>query len=317
VARYDQRQGFLISLLVHSVIVMSLASHPRVSDSKETAPSPDPGAAARRVFLPPPATLRRLMPAPAPRAPRPPAAAPAPAPRPTPPPSPEAKDKISVGADRAKGPMILRKDEEISAAKGKPNATPATPPPPAPTTPSSEAVAKAGDRVETPKAPGFRLPPGVAGDLPRGQDGSRKGAGPQPASVASSVEDIVRRMDESGPHGLPSGAGKQMGGLFFDPEGADFTAWINHFKNEVYRNWIVPLPAQLNFRGHVDIEFTVERDGTMTNLRLEKSAGQPAMDRAAQNALVASRFLPLPGDFRPQRVTMHVSFLYNEGPSGT
>jgi TonB family protein len=316
VARYDQRQGFLVSALAHMVILMSLASHPRVSGSKDTAPSPAPGAAERRVFLPPPAALRKLMPAPPPRAARPVPLVPVPRATPPPPP-PEGKDKMSIGADRAKGPVILKKDEEISAAKGRPNATQATPPPPAPTTPSSEAVAKAGDRVETPQAPGFRLPPGVAGELPRGQDGSRKGAGPRPASVASSVEDIVKRMDESGPHGLPSGTGQQMGGLFFDPEGADFTLWINHFKNEVYRNWIMPQPALMGFRGHVDIEFTVERDGSMSNMHLEKSAGQPALDRAAQNALAGSRFLSLPADFRPQRVTIHVSFLYNEGPSGS
>ena len=111
-ARYDQRQGFMVSALAHLVILMSLASHPRVSGSKDTAPSPDPGAAARRVFLPPPAALRKLMPLPPRRAarPAPTIPAPPPVPRPTPPPSPDLKDKMSVGADRAKGPIILKKD---------------------------------------------------------------------------------------------------------------------------------------------------------------------------------------------------------------
>jgi protein TonB len=108
-----------------------------------------------------------------------------------------------------------------------------------------------------------------------------------------------------------------MGPLFFDPEGADFTAWINHFKNEAYNNWIIPSPAQLGFRGHVDIEFTVERDGTISGLKVIKSAGQPALDRAAENALLGSRLLPLPPDFRPPRVTMQVGFYYNEGPSAS
>jgi TonB family protein len=215
--------------------------------------------------------------------------------------------------------MILRREDDLTAApKGKPNGTPATPPPPTPLTPSSDAVAKAGDRVETPQLPGFRVPPGVVGNLPRGEEGSRKGSGPQQRSIASAAEDVVRRMDESGPRGLPSGNGQQqMGGLAFDPEGADFTVWINHWKNEVYRNWIVPQPALLGFRGHVDIEFTVERDGSMSSIHLVKSAGQPAMDRAAENALKGGRFLPLPLDFRPPRVTINVSFFYNEGPAGS
>ena len=96
-----------------------------------------------------------------------------------------------------------------------------------------------------------------------------------------------------------------------------FTAWLNQFKNEVYQNWIVPQPAMLGFRGHVDIEFTVERDGSMNNVKILKSSGTAALDRAAQNALLGSRLLPLPSDYAPPRVTMQATFYYNEGPSGS
>lgn len=107
-----------------------------------------------------------------------------------------------------------------------------------------------------------------------------------------------------------------MGPLFFDPEGADFTAWVNQFKNEVYRNWLVPESALLGFRGHVDIDFHVERDGRMRDLRVVKSSGTPSLDRAAVNALMASRLLPLPADYGPPRIAMQVSFFYNEEPQG-
>jgi len=111
--------------------------------------------------------------------------------------------------------------------------------------------------------------------------------------------------------------GQQMGPLFFDPEGADFTAWVQHFKDEVYRNWIVPQPALMGFKGQVELEFTVERDGQMSELRYLRSAGTVALDRAAHNALVGSRLLPLPSDFGPPRVTMRVIFFYGEGPGGS
>jgi TonB family protein len=113
----------------------------------------------------------------------------------------------------------------------------------------------------------------------------------------------------------PSGTGDNMGGLFFDPQGADFTVWIDQFKSEVHRNWIVPQQALTGFKGHVDYEFTVERGGSLSALRLLKSSGTPSLDRAAQNALQGSRFLPLPADYGPRRITMQVSFLYNEDPS--
>ncbi len=106
---------------------------------------------------------------------------------------------------------------------------------------------------------------------------------------------------------------RDLGGLYFDPLGADFTAWIQRFKDEVYRNWIVP-PAALRgeARGHADFEFKVERDGSMSSLRLEKSSGTPSLDQAAEEALKKSRCLPLPDDYRAPRVTMKVTLVYDE-----
>jgi TonB family protein len=69
-------------------------------------------------------------------------------------------------------------------------------------------------------------------------------------------------------------------------------------------------------RGHVDIEFVVERDGKMSSLRIEKSSGSSSCDRAAEFALRGSRLLPLPDDYGPPRATMHVSFHYNDPPQG-
>ena len=99
------------------------------------------------------------------------------------------------------------------------------------------------------------------------------------------MDSVVRRMQKDAQLGLPTGTGQNQAGLYFDPQGADFTLWINTFKNEVYRNWIVPQAALFGFRGHVDFEFTVERDGSMSALRMLKSSGTTSLDRAAQNAL--------------------------------
>lgn len=257
-----------------------------------------------RVILPPPEVLRQILP---PRL--------QPRPAPTPAPPPEAKDRISIGppsTERAKGPLLLRPEDDLTAvAKGTPQAAP-TPPP------AGGEAARQGtpsDTKEKQASEGLRLPPGM-GTAPRGEDGARKGtAGAREPSIASSLKNLERRIQDAGSVGVPSGTVQRTGPLMFDPEGADFTVWINHFKNEVYRNWIVPQPALLGFRGHVDVEFTVERNGSLSNLQMLKSAGTPALDRAAVNALLGSRFLPLPADYGPPRVTMTVTFYYNEGPS--
>jgi outer membrane biosynthesis protein TonB len=55
----------------------------------------------------------------------------------------------------------------------------------------------------------------------------------------------------------------------------------------------------------------------MSALRLVKSSGTPSLDKAAEYALSSSRLLPLPDDYGPPRVTMQVSFYYNEAPQGS
>lgn len=106
-----------------------------------------------------------------------------------------------------------------------------------------------------------------------------------------------------------------MGPLYFDPQGADFTAWFTVFMDEVYRNWIVPQAALLSSRGRVDFEFSVERSGAVSSLRMLKTSGVAALDTASEHALVRSRLAELPADFGPQRVMMKVSFFYNEPPA--
>jgi protein TonB len=315
VQRFNQRQGFLVSAVIHlTLLMMVLSLEPRPRKPGEL----DASELERRqvVFMPPAALLRQLAPPAAPRA------RPVPVPTP-PPPSPEArkKDRISVGPPsdiRQKGPMILRRDQDLTKVpKGQPQLPPPAPPAaPAPT--PAPAVAKKGDSpTETAGRPGLRLPPGLVGPtpFPRGDEGSR--AGGIESAVDKAVGNLVRQREREAQLGIPTGTGQYMGPLYFDPQGADFTVWINHFKNEVYRNWILPQTALLGFRGHVDIQFTVARDGTMSDVMLLKSSGTVSLDRAAMNALASSRPLPLPDDYGPPRLTIEVSFFYNEAPQGS
>jgi protein TonB len=274
-----------MSAIVHLMIMMALINRAAGGRPKPAVP-PESLPVRERIFLPSKEVLRQLAPPPA--TPRRPAPVPTPAP-----PQPRTKDRISVGppsTERAKVLELRREDDLTKAPHGKPDAVPSVPPPAAP-----EIAAVS--------------PPPVAGAGPDGRVDRRP-------SLAESLRNLEQRLGDPGPRGIESGTGQQMGPLFFDPQGADFTSWINQFKNEVYRNWIVPQAALLGFRGHVDLEFSVERDGTLANLRMLKSSGTPALDRAAANALLGSRLLPLPRDFGPPRVTMQVTFFYNQGPQG-
>jgi TonB family protein len=135
----------------------------------------------------------------------------------------------------------------------------------------------------------------------------------QPVGVVGVVPVTFLIGDRSRSKGCPSETGQNLSGLQFDPQGADFTLWVNRFKDEVYRNWNIPTNLDAA-GGHVDFEFVVERDGTMSSLRVEKSSGTSSLDKAAEFALRGSRLLPLPDDYRRPRITMHVTFHYNDYP---
>jgi protein TonB len=295
--RLNQRQGFLVSAIVHLAILMTLAQRQpgEVRIEPQTQASPPPPRAV--LLAPDPELLREYL--------RPHPAVPRPVPTPPPPPAtPERKDRMSIGgpSDVRQKQLLLRRDEDLVVPKGTPDAAPSVAPAPSPVPEGSSDTTRNARGLSEPVIGGQASP------VPRSTEAP---------SIAGSLRNLERRMQASGPRGLPTGTGQQMGPLFFDPEGADFTAWLNHFKNEVYRNWIVPQPALMGFRGHVDIEFTVERDGRISGLKILKSTGTPALDRAAQNALLGSRLMPLPADYAPATITMQGGFYYNEGPQGS
>src|SRR5919109_2072234 len=89
----NQRQGFLLSALVHVIMITALIRTATRSAPLTPAVSPVvPEPRRRAVFLPPPDVLRRMAP---PRQPAPTTPRPIPTPLPTPP--REARDRISIG----------------------------------------------------------------------------------------------------------------------------------------------------------------------------------------------------------------------------
>ena len=320
VQRFNQRQGFLVSLTLHLTILMMLINLPLTA---RRADEIDPSTLERKnlVYMPPAAEIRKLLP---PQARRP-APAPTPVPAPTPPPANQ-KNRISVGppSDVRRKELILRREDDLTKVpKGERSPAP-TPPPPMPTpqpTPVATAQnAAAPEKVEEKTGrEGLKLPPGLTGQTPSGQEARKAVVGPMGPAISRAVDGVTQRALRDSRAGIPTGTGQNLSGLQFDPQGADFTLWVNRFKDEVYRNWIIPNNALFGAsRGHVDFEFTVERNGKMSSWRMLKSSGTPSLDKAAEYALTGSMLLPLPDDFGPPRVTMQVSFHYNdEAPQGS
>ena len=107
--------------------------------------------------------------------------------------------------------------------------------------------------------------------------------------------------------GAQAEEGSYIGPLSFDPHGADFTAWVDDFKAQLYENWPPKEPA--GFPGHVVMEFTVSRDGSVQRVRVfKKVAGGKAVQKAAEAALRSSTFQPLPVDYKRKNIIMRLEF---------
>jgi TonB family protein len=65
--------------------------------------------------------------------------------------------------------------------------------------------------------------------------------------------------------------------------------------------------------GECVIKFTIQRDGRITDSEVERTSGDPILDRAARSAVVSARQLPpLPTQFPNPTLTVHLNFRYQQ-----
>ncbi len=75
----------------------------------------------------------------------------------------------------------------------------------------------------------------------------------------------------------------------------------------IRRNWV----QQAEVAATVIVKFTIERDGTLTQITTEKPSGNPPLDSQAERAVVlAKRLRPLPPEFPNPTLTVHLNFQY-------
>jgi len=121
--------------------------------------------------------------------------------------------------------------------------------------------------------------------------------------------------------GLPEnpdrdGGRVDAGGLSFDTQWYDWGPYAKKMLAKIRRNWRIPEIAMLGVSGVVQVRYFIERDGTVTGLRITSESGKPPMDFAARDAIAyASPFDPLPTDLTGvEREGVTITFYYNMSP---
>jgi len=139
-----------------------------------------------------------------------------------------------------------------------------------------------------------------APDDARGRTPSK---GAQTVKGSTSAETLVRGQG----FGLSSGGGPGGGsrldvGDFCCPE------YIQTMVQRIKSIW------QMNqgVSGEVNIKFTIQRDGRITDTSVEKSSGNFALDLAARRAVAVTQLPPLPDAFPNPTLGVHLNFQYQK-----
>src|SRR5262245_34410882 len=133
---------------------------------------------------------------------------------------------------------------------------------------------------------------------------------PTPASGnrGSALRNLQRYLQDENFNNQQGGQTDPDAHIQFDSKGVDFGPWLRRFVARVKRNWFVP-QAAWTLKGRVVIQFYVLKDGTILDIRVVQPSSIDAFNIAAVNALKMSNpVAALPPEYPTDRVFFTVTF---------
>ncbi|MEK6531501.1 MAG: TonB family protein [Deltaproteobacteria bacterium] len=120
------------------------------------------------------------------------------------------------------------------------------------------------------------------------------------------IAELAKRYEEAEPKGQ-SGKALQL-----NTSELKYQEYLLNIKQKIEFYWEYPLAAiKNNWQGRLRIDFSINKDGTIKDIRLVRSSSYPGLDDAAITALrLSSPFPPLPESFGVEDISIHGSFEY-------
>jgi len=175
-------------------------------------------------------------------------------------------------------------------------------PPPTKSTPVTPPARKAPEMVmPDPKArakPAAQTP----AKTPEDAKGRKPATGPEvrPGSA------VAETGGQGVGFGLTTGGGSGPGG-HLDVGNFCCPEYLETMRMLITRNW----RSQQRAQGTVQVKFTIQRNGELTEVELEKRSGYFVLDTEAQRAILLTKQLPpLPPAFTEDHLTVHLIFQY-------
>jgi TonB family protein len=150
--------------------------------------------------------------------------------------------------------------------------------------------------------PTRKPPPPSVEQAPPEARGSTPTRGENPTPGSSVAETGARGQG----FGLSTGGG---GGSGSHLDVANFCCpdYLTTMVERIRRHW----EARAEVPGEVVVVFTIQRDGSITGVSVERSSGYAVLDINAHRAILSARQLPqLPAEFTNPTLTVHLNFQY-------
>jgi protein TonB len=178
-----------------------------------------------------------------------------------------------------------------------------------------QALAEASKRIEPVRPPAAKAPEMIepTKTAPKRSETKTENAAKNPSSRTPTKGSELRQgsaVAETGARG--QGFGLAQGGFGATGsylETANFCCpeYLAAMDSAIRRNW----DSRQRTTARTAMKFTIQRDGTITDIALERSSGYQTLDFLAQRALMLTRQLPpLPGSYPEQSLTVHLVFEY-------
>jgi TonB family protein len=108
----------------------------------------------------------------------------------------------------------------------------------------------------------------------------------------------------------PPGDQPAMGSVSIDGGNFPFASYISRMRQKIATTWEVP-PGTEGLERNAVVYFRIHRDGSVTNVTVDKLSGLQIFDRSCQRAVIeAAPMPPLPREYNEESVAVHFTFVY-------
>jgi TonB family protein len=108
----------------------------------------------------------------------------------------------------------------------------------------------------------------------------------------------------------PPGQNPAMGSVSIDGGNFPFASYISRMRQKIATTWEVPVGTEGLERSAV-VYFRIHRDGSVSNVTVEKESGLSLFDRSCQRGVMeAAPMPPLPREYNEEFVAVHFTFVY-------